>query len=198
MALRWPPLLALLAWRLAQRGAVATGSTFAGTGLCPDGQAINTAYCDGDCHSRCICFSDINTCCCPVAPGHFSRGYAKVPCPGGTYQDQAGGLQCKACNTSEALYNLNERGAVDLLDCLAAPCSGVCTPGDATCEAQQCMTAPSIVAAMVADEQSMELCRKLAAPIPDEQCSWVVPSASSRAFLAGNLALVLAWWVLAR
>merc|ERR1712194_898578 len=93
-----------------------------GSAFCSIGDCINCFYCDGDCYSHCMCFSDYNTCCCSAPPGHYSRGYRKESCPAGTYQDFLGQGECKACNSSDARYDKRIRGAVDHVDCERALC----------------------------------------------------------------------------
>merc|ERR1740139_138719 len=143
------------------------------SGICFPGFCVNCAYCDGDCFSQCTCISDLNFCCCPTPPGHFSRGYGKVPCPGGTYQDDRGEAGCKACNTTNETYHVHTRGAIDPVDCQESKCSKVCGSGNSintTCEAE-CKSAPEIASLFsVRSVSSTAFCLTLG--IEEAECSW--------------------------
>lgn len=140
------------------------------TGLCEIGECINCMYCNGDCYENCKCYSDINTCCCKTPPGYYSRGYAKVPCPGGTYQDRVGMGRCKPCNTTDALYDLNARGSLDLLDCE----NSICQAGE------NCVTSSQVTDAMHALPLDAAFCSNMTTPIANLDCSWIPASGARR------------------
>mmetsp|Transcript_113742 Transcript_113742/g.307062 ORF Transcript_113742/g.307062 Transcript_113742/m.307062 type:complete len:214 (-) Transcript_113742:64-705(-) len=177
----------------AQQQGVITGS-----GLCADGQCINCMHCDGDCFDSCTCYDEINTCCCSSPPGYYAYGYEKIPCPGGTYQDDIGSTSCKACSASTAvLFRRNYRGAIDQMDCDSARCTNQCGPAgsNATCESLHCSTAPTIVAKMNARPPDLAFCKNFDARIPDSACSWFPDSSAPRRALSAagpGIALLLA------
>eukprot|EP00429_Kryptoperidinium_foliaceum_P059309 CAMPEP_0176079418 /NCGR_PEP_ID=MMETSP0120_2-20121206/39722_1 /TAXON_ID=160619 /ORGANISM="Kryptoperidinium foliaceum, Strain CCMP 1326" /LENGTH=188 /DNA_ID=CAMNT_0017413177 /DNA_START=106 /DNA_END=668 /DNA_ORIENTATION=- len=168
-------VLALCALQLSRQAGAEIG-----TGLCMDGQCINCIYCAGDCYSRCTCYNDINVCCCSSPPGYFARGYDKIACPGGTYQDDPGSVSCKACDEREdVLYNIHYRGATDKLECMEALCSTVCAPGNTTCEESQCHSAPLIVAKLSEAPVDQAFCDTLTPRIPSSACTWIQHSGAS-------------------
>eukprot|EP00933_Yihiella_yeosuensis_P062191 TRINITY_DN65132_c0_g1_i1.p1 TRINITY_DN65132_c0_g1~~TRINITY_DN65132_c0_g1_i1.p1 ORF type:complete len:193 (-),score=16.56 TRINITY_DN65132_c0_g1_i1:128-706(-) len=141
--------------------------------LCPDGRCINCIYCNGDCYDSCSCYSDINMCCCASPPGHFSRGYYKVPCPGGSYQDELGQATCKPCNGTDALYDLTFRGATDPLDCVEALCQHRdVNMSNATQVAERCMTSSAVRTRMLRQPSDLEFCGSLTPAITESGCSW--------------------------
>ena len=92
------------------------------TCLCRSGDCINCTRCDGDCGSSCVCFTEI-TCCCSCPPGRSSRGFGRITCPGGTYQDTAGQELCMVFNnTVGVMFILSVTGAVSVEDCRFAQC----------------------------------------------------------------------------
>jgi len=156
-------------------------SSVSGSGLCNIGDCINCFYCDGDCFSQCRCFEGLNTCCCRAPPGYFSRGYEKLQCPAGTYQDVMGGEKCKNCPGDEVTvkYDMNVRGAIDRIDCEFAKCSYTCQ-GDQACEAQNCLfsdngvpkpyTITLVKDMMKSRPARTDFCDKVG--IPESGCSW--------------------------
>eukprot|EP00434_Breviolum_minutum_P040220 symbB.v1.2.035737.t1/scaffold4884.1/size33470/1 len=144
-----------------------------GEGFCDDGECINCNYCDGDCFSACKCETELNSCCCTAPRGHYARGYEKVACPGGTYQDQTGQNLCKPCSVdSTVLFDVNYRGAVDLVDCEEAKvrCSS-CTNAT-SCEVQ-CVSSVAVETAMVSKPTDTAFCVGLTEPIGERGCTWL-------------------------
>ncbi|CAJ1343003.1 unnamed protein product [Effrenium voratum] len=140
-------------------------------GFCPDGSCINCNYCDGSCFSTCSCNTELNTCCCQAPPGYYARGYEKIPCPGGTYQDSTGKTSCKLCSTDATeLFDVNYRGAVDLVACEEAKCSSRC--GNSTdCEVQ-CVSSVFVETAMMSHPENITFCSGLEQPVDPQGCSW--------------------------
>mmetsp|Transcript_4362 Transcript_4362/g.8737 ORF Transcript_4362/g.8737 Transcript_4362/m.8737 type:complete len:215 (-) Transcript_4362:219-863(-) len=186
MGALWPHGLA------AVLAALLTVRTSCKTGLCKIGDCINCFYCDGECFSQCKCFGKINTCCCRSPPGYFSRGYSKVACPAGTYQDVQGGGACKQCDATEGQgatkYDITVVGAIDKIDCQFAQCSHTCK-GDQTCEAQRCVfqgddgisspyTARLVGEMMEARPPRTDFCRRVG--IPESGCTWLAAASSAR------------------
>lgn len=174
--------LALLE-QLAQPAAAAAALDI---GLCEIGRCINCFYCDGTCFDNCKCYSDINTCCCVAPPGHYARGYGKVPCPGGTYSDRKGAMKCKPCNTSDSdqKYNLNKRGAIDLMDCVENQCAD---SGD------WCDTSEAVLSKMSQYPKNDQFCSNFSDPIGVKDCSFIEPDygfASRRASSCSAVATV--------
>mmetsp|Transcript_89520 Transcript_89520/g.109554 ORF Transcript_89520/g.109554 Transcript_89520/m.109554 type:complete len:191 (+) Transcript_89520:32-604(+) len=186
----------MLQWRLVF-GLIACIAAFESglQGFCQDGECINCNYCDGDCFSACKCETDLNTCCCTAPRGTYARGYEKIPCPGGTYQDQTGQHSCKPCSVdATVLFDVNYRGAVDLVDCEEAKsrCSSSTCANATACEAQ-CVSSIAVETAMVSKPADLVFCEGLTEQIPSRGCSWITetswaPSLSAEALL---LALVL-------
>mmetsp|Transcript_17172 Transcript_17172/g.49051 ORF Transcript_17172/g.49051 Transcript_17172/m.49051 type:complete len:224 (-) Transcript_17172:106-777(-) len=172
-------------------------ATASGAGFCLDGQCINCIYCDGDCYSRCTCYSEINVCCCASPPGYFTRGYEKNACPGGTYQNAYGSVSCKPCNSDPSvLYNIHYRGSVDILECQDALCSTVCSPDNATCQGKQCDSAPSIMKKLSQAPVDQGFCDSLVPRIPTDACTWIVEDGARRPVgvsFAALASLALAW-----
>ncbi|CAK9048684.1 unnamed protein product [Durusdinium trenchii] len=130
-------------------------------GFCPDGECINCRFCDGDCFASCRCETEMNTCCCTAPRGHYARGYEKVPCPGGTYQDQTGQNSCKPCSLdSSVLFDVNQRGAVDLVGCEEARlrCSSSCS-NSTTCEVT-CVSSITVETKMTSNPEDDEFCAR--------------------------------------
>jgi len=178
---------ALLAVVLATLLTVGT-SSMTGSGLCSVGSCINCFYCDGDCFSRCQCFSGLNTCCCRAPPGHFSRGYGKLACPAGTFQDDMGGAVCKECRDGTEKYDMRVRGAIDNVDCDLSKCSYTCG-NDQTCVENHCRyqeshggkedyTAAKVIEMMTARPARTDFCTQVG--IPASGCSWNEVANSAR------------------
>jgi len=149
----------------------------AGNGLCPVGQCINCITCDGDCDAQCMCFRDYNFCCCSSPVGHYSRGYGKIRCPGGTYQDESGKGECKLCDASGSiLYDLNSRGASSSLDCPSARCENVCQANgnlNASCVVVRCATSGTIRDRMHTRPENQTFCDHFQEPIQlSADCTW--------------------------
>ncbi|CAE7936536.1 unnamed protein product [Symbiodinium necroappetens] len=163
-----------------------------GGGFCEDGRCINCNFCDGDCFDACSCNSELNTCCCLAPPGHFSRGYEKIPCPGGTYQDQTGQHSCKPCsNDASVLFNVDMRGAVDSVDCEEAKCSNenVCGANLTDCSAT-CVSSVFVETAMYAHPTNTTFCSGLEQPIAERGCSWQ-STTSAAPVLRGSVQVLL-------
>ncbi|CAE7838537.1 unnamed protein product [Symbiodinium sp. CCMP2592] len=161
-------------------------------GFCEDGRCINCNFCDGDCFDACSCNSELNTCCCLAPPGHFSRGYEKISCPGGTYQDLAGQRSCKPCSTdASVLFNVDMRGAVDLVDCEEAKCSNenVCGANLTDCSAT-CVSSIFVETAMYAHPTNTTFCSGLEQPIAERGCSWQ-STTSAAPVLRGSVQVLL-------
>lgn len=157
-------------------------------GLCKLGMCINCIHCKGNC-ARCECFSSINACCCESPVGSYARGYSKIPCPGGTYQDDAGQGFCKPCNTTVgAVYDINKRGSKNQEDCEDALCH--CDIVTELCD--HCYAPQTIIDSMSERPINPAVCNILDIPIPVYACTWIMPSSSRRAFArsAGGLAIL--------
>mmetsp|Transcript_35452 Transcript_35452/g.57005 ORF Transcript_35452/g.57005 Transcript_35452/m.57005 type:complete len:194 (-) Transcript_35452:79-660(-) len=189
MFVRWQLLLSLIAWTSAF-------DSLDG-GFCPDGECINCQYCDGDCFSACTCETELNTCCCIAPRGHYARGYEKIPCPGGTYQDQTGQNSCKPCSQdATVLFDVNYRGAIDLVDCDEAKsrCSSSSCSNSTACQVQ-CVSSVAVESAMVAKPADTAFCAGLDQQIPTRGCSWRTesswaPAATAEALLAVLILLI--------
>lgn len=157
-------------------------------GLCPVGQCINCMSCDGDCRSNCACFNSINTCCCRCPAGSFARGYQKVPCPGGTWQDVPGSGSCKLCNDTKAvLYNISWRGASSLIDCERALCQ--CT--DSQCEEDSCMSPIAVEERMLTQPPDTQFCAEKLG-LDALSCTWRPNAAGQKQGVVGPAFLAFA------
>lgn len=141
--------------------------------------------------------TELNTCCCIAPRGHYARGYEKIPCPGGTYQDQTGQNSCKPCSLdATVLFDVNYRGAIDLVDCDEAKsrCSSSSCSNSTECQVQ-CVSSVAVESAMVAKPADTAFCAGLDQQIPTRGCSWRTesswaPSATAEAFLAVLILLI--------
>eukprot|EP00929_Paragymnodinium_shiwhaense_P110383 TRINITY_DN77371_c0_g1_i1.p1 TRINITY_DN77371_c0_g1~~TRINITY_DN77371_c0_g1_i1.p1 ORF type:complete len:192 (-),score=33.94 TRINITY_DN77371_c0_g1_i1:64-639(-) len=156
--------------------------------LCNDGECLNCRSCSGDCTSRCRCFGEVNTCCCPAPVGSFARGYGQIPCPGGTFQDSLGRGHCRPCNdTADVLYNLSKRGATSTADCRKAICTCTSASQQQACD-QECVTAAEVVSKMNMEPEALDFCDRL--DIKLGSCSWRYPSSAHRGGGADLLLMV--------
>lgn len=143
--------------------------------LCYDGECINCMSCFGDCTRECRCFGQVNTCCCPAPLGHYARGYTKIACPGGTYQDELGQAACKPCDDDgdDAVYNLSARGAISTADCSKAKCDCSDAKKQQVCD-EHCVTPEEVVDFMTAEPRDVDFCEKL--DVAYGSCTWQVKS----------------------
>ncbi|CAE8633976.1 unnamed protein product [Polarella glacialis] len=142
--------------------------------FCPLGQCINCMHCNGACLDDCSCYSSINVCCCGAPPGHYSRGYEKVPCPGGSYQNVTGQWRCEPCNTSGQLYDITYRGSIDLLDCYEARCEsrGASQANYSQWQAENCRNSTFVETTMMSHPPSEAFCSAMTPAIKSRGCSW--------------------------
>merc|ERR1712194_398525 len=154
-----------------------------GPGYCVKGRCVNCMSCNAECN-MCDCNTLTNTCCCDTPPGHYSNGFAKVACPGGTFQDRMGHAHCKSCNSSypNTLYNLHKTGATTRMDCRANMCDNHCDPSLlsvadlAACRATNCVTGNEVQAWMSLKKRNTTFCARLG--IDSHECSWIDWSAA--------------------
>mmetsp|Transcript_6394 Transcript_6394/g.15458 ORF Transcript_6394/g.15458 Transcript_6394/m.15458 type:complete len:203 (-) Transcript_6394:192-800(-) len=141
---------------------------------------------------RCACSWKHNVCCCEAPRGHFARGFNKVACPGGSYQDQHGAGWCQLCNGTDALYNMHARGAVGLEDCEMALCDVYCSGSNDTDACQQaCVTPRELFLAMTGPQRNVSFCARLG--IESASCTWHSSALRPKAIVGAVLAACLAW-----
>merc|ERR1719235_369251 len=136
----------------------------ADSSLCATGQCLNCISCAGDCDGSCQCYPAIQACCCHAPVGYYSRGWGKISCPAGTYQDRTGGGICKACNSSTtAYYNSSRGGARNLYECTEQLCE--CDSSNTTCLQEECQTPEDVQVKMLARPPDQAWCSQQNIPL---------------------------------
>eukprot|EP00927_Polykrikos_kofoidii_P067262 TRINITY_DN62772_c0_g1_i1.p1 TRINITY_DN62772_c0_g1~~TRINITY_DN62772_c0_g1_i1.p1 ORF type:complete len:220 (-),score=35.24 TRINITY_DN62772_c0_g1_i1:26-685(-) len=200
---RWSPSVVL---SLASCLGVGLRLANADSGLCRDGECIDCLACSGGCGKGCRCFSEVNTCCCPSPAGHYARGYKKIPCPGGTYQDGVNKFRCKLCNmTGSETYNISRSGATSDLECKTA----LCDPTDTAAIGTACWTPKEVEKFLTGSVPNYDFCKEMtgaeekgadgqlvaAKGVRFRSCNWRTPEGQGGAVRVGGGGGLTAWLV---